>query len=111
MRSGRRPRVFVPLSRPIANPIDSSTANRAEPSDRSCRIAIVSWPWTVRTAAHFLFPVSVRGPVLAPPCRMHVLRPDTAIALHRWPVALNIAAQRLHGIVFGCSMFVIVALR
>ena len=110
MRSARRPRVLVPLSRPIANPIDSSTANLAEPSDRSCRIAIVSWPWTVRTEAHFLFPASVRGPVLAPPCRRHVLLPTSVVAVHRWPVALNTAAQRLHGIVFVCSMVVIVAL-
>jgi hypothetical protein len=62
----------------MANPTLSRTASRAEPSDRSWRIAVVSQPWTVRTAAHFLLRSIVRGPVLAPPWRRHVLRPVTA---------------------------------
>ena len=95
----------------MAKPIDSSTANRAELRDRSCRIAMVSWPWTVRAAAHLFFPSMVRGPVLAPPCLKHVLLPTSVEAVHHCPVALKTAAQRLHCEAFGCSMVVIVALR
>ena len=95
----------------MAKPIDSRTANLADASDRSCRIAIVSQPWTVRAAEHLLFPASVRGPVLAPPCLKQVLLPTSVVAVHLCPVALNTAAQRLCCTVFDGSMVVIVALR
>lgn len=108
MRVGLGPGVREPVNILRATPTDSNTARRAEPRLRSLRILRVSLPWMVLASAQRLRPSDVFGPVDLPPCREHVLRPAIERAMHRWPVALNTAAQRTHCIVPVCSIVVIV---
>jgi hypothetical protein len=72
MRSGRRPRVLVPLSKPMAKPIDSRVANRADARLRSVRASRVSRPWIVLAAAQRRRPSLVFGPLnFLPPWNRH----------------------------------------
>ncbi len=94
MRSGLRPRVLVPLSNPMAKPIDSRTASLAEPRLRSFRASRVSRPWMVLASAQRCRPASVLGPVLRPPCVLHTRLPLRAGAAHCSFVRLDLAWQR-----------------
>jgi hypothetical protein len=94
MRSGRRPRVRPPDTKPIEKPTASSTASLAIARLRSVRTSRVSRPWIVLASAQRCRPASVLGPVLRPPCVLHTRLPLRAGAAHCSFVRLDFAWQR-----------------
>ena len=92
---GLRPRVLLPVIRPISNPTCSSTESFADAWLRSTRMARVSQPWVVFACAQRCRPASVFGPVEAPPWKRHLVLPFEAGARHCCFVRLDLAWQRV----------------
>ena len=93
---GLRPRVLLPVIRPISKPTCSSTESLADAWLRSARMERVSRPWTVFASAQRSRPASVLGPVDLPPCVLQTLLPFRAGAAHWSFVRLDLAWQRWH---------------